>query len=447
MKVTQRKLDDGKLRLECVATPVEVNEVLQNAYIQFAQQMGLRPEKDKTVAQVAEEQMGIKNLDSIVQEQAIEGLVPYAIDKKNLTPAYPPKAEHDRAIARDREFAFTVVVLPKPNYELSSYEPVSITVQPFEVSEDEVQRHMDETAEHYAEYVADDPHPVAKGDSVKVKLECSEDGKPMPGLTTEGRTYTTGAGYMPDGFDENIIGMNVGETKEFTFEGPSLDDDGNECTQKVECRATVLEIQKKVVPAITDEWVTKYMPMYKSADDFRNSIRESLEKQGREQYDDYNCQLAASELARRFQGSIADEVYEAMREQLMNNVRQTAQQQGKTLDAFIEEQGGQQQFGMMMMMQIRELLVQGFALDALFRHEHLVLNDDDINAACRAMNPQVNPKMLRQRLEQTGRGFMLREAAERLKANNWLLEHANIRIAGEQADADKAEADAADAAE
>ena len=189
------------------------------------------------------------------------------------------------------------------------------------------------------------------------------------------------------------------------------------------------------------------MPMYKSADDFRNSIRESLEKQGREQYDDYNRQLAASELARRFQGSIADEVYEAMREQLMNNVRQTAQQQGKTLDAFIEEQGGQQQFGMMMMMQIRELLVQGFALDALFRHEHLVLNDDDINAACRAMNPQVNPKMLRQRLEQTGRGFMLREAAERLKANNWLLEHANIRIAGEQADADKAEADAADAAE
>ena len=102
---------------------------------------------------------------------------------------------------------------------------------------------------------------------------------------------------------------------------------------------------------------------------------------------------------------------------------------------------------MMMMMQIRELLVQGFALDALFRHEHLVLNDDDINAACRAMNPQMNPKMLRQRLEQTGRGFMLREAAERLKANNWLLEHANIRIAGEQADADKAEVDAADAAE
>ena len=84
-----------------------------------------------------------------------------------------------------------------------------------------------------------------------------------------------------------------------------------------------------------------------------------------------------------------------MREQLMNNVRQTAQQQGKTLDAFIEEQGGQQQFGMMMMMQIRELLVQGFALDALFRHEHLVLNDDDINAACRLRKRSVGRKVQR----------------------------------------------------
>ena len=444
MKVTQRKLDDGRLRLECVATPTEVNEVLQSAYIQFAQQMGLRPEKDKTVAQVAEEQMGIKNLDTVVQQQAIDGLVPYAIDKKNLTPAYPPKAEHDYAIVRDREFAFAIVVLPKPKYELSSYEPVTITVQPFSVSEEEVQRHMDETAEHYAEYIAADPHPVVKGDSVKVKLVCSEGGKPMPGLTTDGRTYTTGAGYMPDGFDENIIGMNVGETKEFSFEGPSLNDKGEECTQKVDCVATVLEIQKKVTPEITDEWVQKYMPMYKSAEDFRNSIRESLEKQGREQYNDYNRQLAASELAKRFEGSIPDDIYEAMREQLMINVRQTAQQQGKTLDAFIEEQGGQQQFGMMMMMQIRELLVQGFALDALFRHERLTLNDEDIDAACHLMNPQVNPKMLRQRLEQTGRGFMLREAAERLRANDWLVEHANIRIAGEQADADKAEADAAE---
>lgn len=49
-----------------------MNRALQQAQVGFAQQMGLRPEKDKTVAQVAEEKMGIKDLDSIVESQAVE---------------------------------------------------------------------------------------------------------------------------------------------------------------------------------------------------------------------------------------------------------------------------------------------------------------------------------------------------------------------------------------
>ena len=74
MKVTQKKLGDGKVQLDAVATVDEVNRALQQAQVGFAQQMGLRPEKDKTVAQVAEEKMGIKDLDSIVESQAVEAL-------------------------------------------------------------------------------------------------------------------------------------------------------------------------------------------------------------------------------------------------------------------------------------------------------------------------------------------------------------------------------------
>ena len=54
--------------------------------------MGLRPEQGKTIAQVAEEKMGIKNLDSIVEAGAIQGLVPFALDKKNLIPSFPPSS-------------------------------------------------------------------------------------------------------------------------------------------------------------------------------------------------------------------------------------------------------------------------------------------------------------------------------------------------------------------
>lgn len=107
------------------------------------------------------------------------------------------------------------------------------------------------------------------------------------------------------------------------------------------------------------------------------------------------------------------------------------------------QNGGEQQFGMMLMMQTREVLVQGFCLDAVYRHEHMTLTDKDLEDACLGMNPQGNPKMMRQQLEDSGRGFALRETAERLKAARFVASQAKITVAdapaSPAADASKAE--------
>ena len=420
MKVSMKKLDGNQVRLECVATPEEVNNALHAGQLGFAQSMGLRPEQGKTIAQVAEEKMGIKNLDSIVEAGAIQGLVPFALDKKNLIPSFPPQPEPKSALKRDREFAFDVVVALKPDYELKSYDPVEIRVPAFALNPEIVDQQLKEMAERYTTYVTADAKPVEKGDSCLIAMKCLKDGEEVAGLTTDGRTYTAGEGYMPDGFDREIIGMQPGETKTFTFE------DFNEITEVIDCTVTVKEIQKPTLPEIDDEWVAANMPMYKSAADLRADIQRNVERGAREQYENYKRQLAVTELARRFEGKIADEVYEAMRANLMENMRMELQQSGQSWEDFVAQNGGEQQFGMMLMLQTREMLVQGFALDSVFRHEKLTLTDEDIEAACRAMNPQANPKQLRQQFEQSGRGFALRESAERLKANNWVLEHAVI---------------------
>ncbi len=427
MKVTQKKLDDGRLLIDAVASTAEVSNALNNAHLAFAQQMGMRPEKDKTVAQAAEERMGIKDLDSVIMNQAVEALVPFAIDKVGVIPAFPPQPEPKTALKRGQTFQFGLHLTPKPDYELTSYEPVSITIQEVSIDERQVDEQINQVAERYAEFVADDPHPVRKGDSCLLAMESYENGEKLPGLTTDARTYSAGAGLMPDGFDENIIGMDVGETKTFTFEGPGIDDEGNEIVETIECTVTVKEIQKKVAPVIDDAWVAKFMPMYKDVAAMRDDIRRGLNRQLSGEYENYKRNMAAGELAKRFQGSIADEVYESMSRNLMNNMRAEVEQQNMTWDQFVEQQGGEQQFNMMMMMQTRQMLVQGYALDALFRHEGLVVSDEDVQEACAAMNPQ-NPQGVRRQMEESGRGFALREAAERIKANKWLLEHADITV-------------------
>lgn len=94
----------------------------------------------------------------------------------------------------------------------------------------------------------------------------------------------------------------------------------------------------------------------------------------------------------------------------------------------MSQNGGEQQINMMLMLQTREMVVQGYALDAVFRHENLGLSEDDIDEACHMMAPNANPKQVRQQIESEGKNFVLRESAERLKANKWVADHAKVTV-------------------
>ena len=114
-----------------------------------------------------------------VQQQAVEYLVPFAIDKRNITPAFPALPKAAGPLKRGQTFSFEVRVTPKPDYELKSYEPVSITVPPFEIEQAEVEEQIAQIAESYAEFVSDEPHPVEKGDGFLLALEAFQNGEKM----------------------------------------------------------------------------------------------------------------------------------------------------------------------------------------------------------------------------------------------------------------------------
>src|SRR5699024_5026500 len=113
MKVTEKKLDGGRIQLEAVASTAEVSHALTVAHRGFAQQMNLRVAPGGSVAQAAEKELGIKDLDAVVQQQAVEYLVPFAIDKRNITPAFPPVPKVASALKRGQTFSFSLVVTPK----------------------------------------------------------------------------------------------------------------------------------------------------------------------------------------------------------------------------------------------------------------------------------------------------------------------------------------------
>ena len=427
MKVVKEKLESGNYTLDVTVSTQEVSNALNAAGIQFCTQMGIQPMSNKTPAQAASEQMGIKDLDSVVNSQAIEALIPLAIEKSGIVPAYTPEAKPKSPLRRGHTFAFSLEVMPKPVYELKSYDPVAITVEPYTPDLTMVDQEIAKLAETYTAFVATDPHPIAKGDSAKLKIEATKDGEPMKGLCTEGRTYTIGIGLMPEGFDNALLGMEPGETRSFTFEGPDIDADGNQFMEEYEATVTLLECQKETAPVINDEWVAINMPMYKGLDDLRREIERAVNDHTRRQYDDYVRNMAAAEMATRFDGRIDDPVYEGMMSDITRNLRAQVTASGSTWEKYLEAQGGEQSVKMMLMMQTRAQLVQGFALDAVYRHFGLTSTDADVDEVCRQMDAR-NPRRVRNQMEKAGLMYALRESAERLAACRYLVEHADITI-------------------
>lgn len=429
MKVTQTRNSDGTIVLQALASKAEVEDALNKAQLSFAQQMNLEVQDASSIAEQAERELGIKDLDLIVEALAIEYLGPFVLEKNNITPLYPPdKPKHKASMRRGSEFSFEVTVTPKPLLELTSYDPVRVTVEPFEVDPKEVDQELLKIADSYARFTLDKPRSVKNDDYCLIDLKASQNGNPIESLTNEGLTYVMNAGYMPPIFDENIVGMNVGETKTFSVELPSHELSEDKEEQNLDCTVTVKGIQKRDLPELTDEWVQNNLAPYTSLDELKNETRQRLLQENKNQYDIYLRQAATSELSKRFKSKIPDEAYKAMQETMINKMRVELSQQGMSLEQHIDQNGGQQQFQMMLMLEIRENLIQGYALDALFRHENLALTDADIDLACAALNPQ-SPQVVREQMMQSGRGFALREMAERMKASRWLVDHAIIETA------------------
>lgn len=425
MKVKEKQLEDGSINLSITATAQEVDNALDRAQAAVASRFGITPDPTKTAGEALAEHLKVNDVDSILQAQAVNMLIPFALDQRGITPLAQPSVPVVSEFQRGRAVTFQINVVPKPHFTLSSYDPVKITVPPFKQPDIDVDAEIRSNINMYSDFVTADPHPVGPEDSCLIAIEVRVDGERLSGISTDSRVYSVGKGFMPESFDENIIGMDVGETKTFEFEGEGFDENGMRIMRTYDCTITIKEIKEEVLPELTDEWVKRVMPSYDSIDALRKDIRLSFETQAIHDYEMQLITIAQTELAKRLEGEIPDAAYESTAASIEATLRRQLSQQGITIADFIEEQGGEQNYKVGIMMQARQTLRCDYALDALFEHERLVITDEDIEGACQELNP-MNPALVRSEMESSGRGFALREVAARYAASKYLVDNAIV---------------------
>ena len=413
--------DGAKVRMRFSITGAHAQSLAAEALRGLAQERGLHVSDEKLHDELVR-QIGVGDVDArIAGYIALRAGLPEA-RRQNLPILFNPEpvkpALPEALAGQDAEFDVDVFVHPR--FELSSYEPVYLHEPPAQVTEEMVSAQIMREMNRFATYEQVEG-PVEEGDCVQVSMSTLANGVPEMSLSGDELAIVVSRDLMPEGFVAGVEGMGKGEHKEFQFTNK---ESGGEVVH-YSVAIDVLDKRRRIVPELTDEFVaTRLSQEDKTVDQFRARVRRYLEKQAMQGDGSRREELADAELGRRLRGAIPDALIERTAENMLDSIRANAAAQGLTLSQFMQLQGmDERQFQMTVMMQARESLRQGFALDALFDHLGLELDDADIDRALAELAPGAEDQA-RKNFQANDAWYIVRNMAVRLKAHERVMQTA-----------------------
>lgn len=202
------------------------------------------------------------------------------------------------------------------------------------ITDDDVQAQIDQDLQDKAEPVSDS---AKEGDLVTVNYVGTKNGQTFDGGTANNYDFVIGQGQMFDEFENGVIGMKKGETKEIKIDFPSDYADETLAGQEVVYKVTVQNVRR--AGELTDEWVAKNTD-YTTVDEYRESVRSQLEEEAKNSAQEvlkntaWSTVLENSEVKEYPQEDVDSAISE-----FKSSMEVYAKQADMTLEEFIDSQG------------------------------------------------------------------------------------------------------------
>ena len=330
--------------------------------------------------------------------------------------------------ARLRKEKANESVFGGPAPVLSSYDPVEVTVPRIIFSDEVIENEITQLAQRMKSLQATDPRPLRQDDRIYIDMTTvDESGERLENLCGK-RHVSLSDSFIPQGFKDGLMGLEVGKEKSFEYDAPTPENDaeGNAITIPVKATVTLLEIQEERVPEITDDWVKKSVPGAETVEELRKNVREQMETKAGAYTRSALYEICAAELATRLEGGIPDEEFERGIIAAQQEFEAQVKKEKTTKELYLKAHGmNENQLNVQLMAQGRSMVAQGRALEAMARHLGLSVTDADIEASFGEVTP-AQARNLRQAYEDAGRGGELKRMALCGKALDHVVKTAKI---------------------
>ena len=253
-------------------------EALQKAYLKNKVKFAIPGfRKGKVPRKIIELNYG----EGIFYEDAINIILPEAyegaLDELKLEPVDSPEVDIDE-INKESSIKIKFEVDIKPVPKLGDYSNLESEIEKYEVTEEEIDRTITNELEANSRLISIEDREVKDGDIVNIDFIGKLDGEAFPGGQSEGYELTIGSATFIPGFEEQIIGKNIGEEFNINVTFPEDYSEENLKGKEVVFETKLNSIQEKVLPELDDEFV-KDISEFDTLEEYKNNVKNEIEKQ------------------------------------------------------------------------------------------------------------------------------------------------------------------------
>jgi trigger factor len=292
MRVSTEALENRQARLTIEVAPEETENSLDKAYRRLSKKViipGFR--KGKAPRPIMELHLG---KDALLDE-ALEDLIPETYNKAVKEQGLEAIGQPEIEIVERQPVKYKATVSLRPIIDLGDYRYVRLEPEKAEVTQEEVDRVMEQLRQQHAPW---EPvgGPVSFNDLVTMDVKGTAANEVI--VDRKGIQYQVIEGIRRPvaGFAEKLGGMAKGETREFSLPFPEDYRDKKMVGKEVSYRVTVIEVKRKALPEINDDFAKSLGENFDSLDSLRQRVTQQLQK------------IAEDEAKRRFEEKGLDTV-------------------------------------------------------------------------------------------------------------------------------------------
>ncbi|MGN0280247.1 MAG: trigger factor [Lachnospiraceae bacterium] len=377
MSLQVEKLEKNMAKLTIEASAEDLEKAIEQAYQKQKKQISIPGfRKGKVPRQMVEKMYG----KEVFYEDAANALIPDAYDKaleeceEDIVSS--PKIEVTQ-IEAGKPFIFTATVALKPEVKLGKYKGVKVDKIDTTVTDEEVDAEINKERENNARNITVEDRPVKDGDMTTLDFEGFVDGVAFEGGKGENYPLTIGSGAFIPGFEEQLVGAEIGKEVEVKVTFPEDYQAENLKGKDAVFKCTIKEIKEKELPELDDEFaseVSEFETLAEYKEDIKKNLTEKKEKDAKNAKEDAAIKAAveASEM------EIPEAMLETQQRQMVDEFAQRITMQGLSMEQYFQFTGtNYQQMVEQVKPQAEERIKSRLVLEAIAKAENIEATEED----------------------------------------------------------------------